>query len=328
MESAPFFDDIADGPEGGEAWWLTADDDVRIRIGAWGHNTKDGAKNGAKNGTVLLFPGRTEYIEKYGRAARDLLSRGYATLTIDWRGQGLADRMVDDPATGHVHWFSDYQKDVKAMVAAAESLGLRRPFFLVAHSMGGCIGLRALHENLPVAAAAFTGPMWGIAMAPSTRPAAWALAWGGRMFGFGHLNAPGTGGDSYVMTAPFEDNLLTTDPDMFSYMQAQGRAHPELLLGGPSLRWLHEALRETLDLSRMPSPPHPAITFLGSNERIVDTDRVIARMQSWPNGELEMIEGGEHEVMMDRPDTRARIFDRMCGFFADHATSTRHAIGA
>ncbi|WP_372610995.1 alpha/beta fold hydrolase [Aquicoccus sp.] len=324
MESAPFFDEIADGPEGGAAWWLTTLDGVRIRIGAWGHGTEDGATKG----TVLLFPGRTEYVEKYGRAARDLLSRGYATLAIDWRGQGLADRMIDDPVTGHVHWFSDYQKDVRAMVAAAESFGLPRPFFLLAHSMGGCIGLRALHEDLPVAAAAFTGPMWGIAMAPSTRPAAWALAWGGKMFGFGHLNAPGTGGDSYVMTAPFEDNVLTTDPEMFTYMQDQGHAHPELLLGGPSLRWLHEALTECRALDRMPSPHHPAITFLGSNERIVETDRVTSRMARWPNGTLEMIEGGEHEVLMEGPETRAHIFDRMCRFFADHAGGKPHAIGA
>jgi len=60
MERAPFFADIDDGPEGGAAWWLTADDGLRIRLGVW---SKEAAK-----GTVLLFPGRTEYIEKYGRA--------------------------------------------------------------------------------------------------------------------------------------------------------------------------------------------------------------------------------------------------------------------
>ncbi|WP_137701407.1 alpha/beta fold hydrolase [Marimonas lutisalis] len=319
MDEAPFFADIADGPDDGRAFWLTAEGGTRIRVGVWAQ--------GAANGTVLLFPGRTEYIEKYGRTARDFADRGFCTFSIDWQGQGLADRMVDDPATGHVHWFSDYQKDVKAMVEAARALSLPEPYYLLAHSMGGCIGLRALHENLPVAAAAFSAPMWGIKMTPTTRPAAWALAWGGRMFGFGHLYAPGTtGGDSYVMVAPFEDNLLTTDPDMYAYMQDQGRARPELLLGGPSLRWVHEALKETRELDRLPSPVHPAITFLGTNERIVDPDRITSRKARWQNGTLEVVSGGEHEVLMEGPETRARVFDQMAAFFREHASGTPYAV--
>ncbi|MEZ5715224.1 MAG: alpha/beta hydrolase [Paracoccaceae bacterium] len=309
MESAPFFAAIADGPEDGAAWWLRAEDGVRIRIGAWGRD--------AALGTVLLFPGRTEYVEKYGRTARALAARGLATLSIDWRGQGIADRLVEDPATGHVHWFSDYQFDVTASLQAARDLGLPEPYYLIAHSMGGCIGLRALHDGLPVKAACFTGPMWGIGLAPATRPAAWAMAWGGRLLGLGHVYAPGTNATGYVATADFEDNLLTTDLDMWLYMKDQLVAHPELLLGGPSLRWLHEALRECRELASMPSPPVPAIAFLGSNERIVDTAAIHDRMARWPGGRLEMIEGGEHEVLMDGPETEAHILDTMLTFFRE-----------
>lgn len=320
MEKAPYFSDIADGPDDGAAWWLTASDGVRIRIGLWSH--------AAKSGTVLLFPGRTEYIEKYGRTARQLGARGFATLAIDWRGQGISDRMVDDAATGHVHWFLDYQNDVTAMVAAAETLNLPRPYFLVAHSMGGCIGLRALHQGLPVAAAVFSAPMWGIRLAPSTRPAAWALAWSSKLMGFGHRYAPGTNSSSYVVTAPFEDNMLTTDADMFAYMKDQIIAHPEMALGGPSLRWLHEALLETRELDRMPSPATPTITFLGSNERIVDPSRVTARMDRWSNGHLEVVDGAEHEVLMEGAAVQSRIFDQMAAFFADHAAQSRNTANA
>lgn len=314
MENAPYFAQIAEGPGDAETCWLTCEDGVRIRIGLWNRD--------APAGTVLLFPGRTEYIEKYGRTACELAARGLATLSIDWRGQGIADRLADDPATGHVHWFSDYQKDVKAMVSAAHELNLPQPFYLIAHSMGGCIGLRALHEGLPVAAACFTGPMWGIKMAAATRPAAWALAWGGTLMGMGHAYAPGTGSSSYVSTAPFEDNMLTTDRAMWDYMKAQIDAHPELLLGGPSLRWLHEALRECRALDRMPSPPQPAIVFLGVNERIVDTSRIHSRMDRWPGGRLEMIDPGEHEVLMEGPETQKRLLDMMQAYFDSARTNS------
>ncbi|HMB14482.1 MAG TPA: alpha/beta hydrolase, partial [Roseovarius sp.] len=81
MDTAPFFADVAEGPEGGAAWWIRARDDVRLRVGLWNRE--------APRGTVLLWPGRTEYIEKYGRAAARFASGGYATFAIDWRGQGL-----------------------------------------------------------------------------------------------------------------------------------------------------------------------------------------------------------------------------------------------
>lgn len=104
---------------------------------------------------MLLFPGRTEYVEKYGPAAGELAARGYATLTVDWRGQGLADRPLKDANTGHVARFSDYQKDIAALLDHAVREKLPKPWFLLTHSMGGAIGLRALYNALPVKAVAF-----------------------------------------------------------------------------------------------------------------------------------------------------------------------------
>ena len=127
LADAPLHADLAEGPPGGRAFWLTASDGVRIRIGHW-----PGAE-GPAGGTVFMFPGRTEYVEKYGRLAGDLRARGFGTVAVDWRGQGLADRLLPDPLVGHVARFSDYQHDVRAVVAAAETLALPKPWFLLAH---------------------------------------------------------------------------------------------------------------------------------------------------------------------------------------------------
>ena len=103
---APFFADVAEGPEGGAAHWLTTEDGLQIRVGHW---TRPDVR-----GTVIVFPGRTEYVEKYGRDARILLEAGYATVAIDWRGQGIAARTQPNRAIGHVDYFPDYQRDVAA----------------------------------------------------------------------------------------------------------------------------------------------------------------------------------------------------------------------
>ncbi|MGH1354293.1 MAG: alpha/beta fold hydrolase [Thalassovita sp.] len=307
MTPAPFLTDIASIAPEGAAYWLDTPDGVRVRAVLWGQQ--------AEKGTVLLFPGRTEYAEKYTHTAAALEQGGYATLAMDWRGQGLADRLLDDPQVGHVGEFSDYQHDVAAMVDAAEDLDLPKPYFLIAHSMGGAIGLRAVMEGLPVAACVFTGPMWGIIMHPATRPAAWAISWASRVLGTSHGLAPGSRTEAYVLSEPFEDNTLTTDPNMYAFMQDHVMAHPELSLGGPSLNWVHEALKDTLDLSRQPAPNLPCLTFLGTHERIVDPKRIQTRMDSWPGGELVMVENGEHEVLMETPQMREAAMARILRFF-------------
>jgi len=308
---APFFADLADGPEGGRAWWLVAEDGLRLRAGLW--------QPEAARGTVFLFPGRTEYVEKYGRTARDLARHGLATFVIDWRGQGLAERLAGDAMSGHVLRFSDYQRDVRAMVAAAREMGLPRPWHLLGHSMGGCIGLRAAMEGMELTSCAFSGPMWGIQMARRLRPVAWSLSWGGRRLGIGQRVAPGTVAGPYVLTEPFEANKLTRDREMYRYMIAQLTARPELCLGGPSLRWLHEALVETRRLARRPAPALPCLTVLGANEEIVDLSRIRARVAAWPDARLEVIAGGRHEVLMEDAATRARVTGLLSDFFADAA---------
>ncbi|WP_146587960.1 alpha/beta fold hydrolase [Puniceibacterium confluentis] len=308
LSPAPFHADLAEGPAGACAYWIRADDGLRLRIGHY-------PATGPARGTVLLFPGRTEYIEKYGRTAADLSRAGYDTLTIDWRGQGLADRMLTDARVGHITLFTDYQRDVAALCAAARTLELPQPLHLIAHSMGGCIGLRAVMEGLPVASCVFSGPMWGIQMSRPIRPAAWALGWGSGRLGLGHMFAPGTKPASYVTSEPFEANVLTRDPDMYAYMRRQVAQAPDLGLGGPSLQWLHQSLQECRELVRRPSPDLPCLTFVGSNERIVDIARIRDRMQRWPRGTLEVVEGGEHEVLMESPEIRARIMAGILALF-------------
>lgn len=313
--AAPFFDDVDGGPAGGSAHWLTASDGVRIRAGHW-------RPEGTDRGTVLLFPGRTEYIEKYGQAAGEFAAAGLATMAVDWRGQGIADRLADDRRLGHVDRFTDYQKDVEVVLDLARTLDLPRPWHLLGHSMGGAIGLRAAMDGAPFQSCAFTGPMWGIYMSPLVRPLGRALANLAPRIGQGLRLPPGTTPESYVQARPFDDNTLTTDREMFEMMQRQLAAHPELALGGPSLIWLREALAEIRELHRRPAPNLPSLTLLGENERIIDCDGVRARVASWPGAELVIVPGAEHEVMMEAPSIRAEVFARL----TDHFLNSEHPV--
>ncbi|RWR09400.1 alpha/beta hydrolase [Sinirhodobacter populi] len=310
VTEAPLRNDLARGPDGGRAFWVTTADGLRLRVGHW-----PGADKGADRGTVFLLPGRSEYVEKYGPAATEFAARGYGLIMIDWRGQGLSPRLHADPARGHLLRFGDFQRDLDALLAQGAALDLPRPWFVLSHSMGGAIALRRLTEAHPFRACAFSAPMWGVGVPRWLRPWAPQLArWlrGGRL---SEAYVRGTTAETYVLHAPFEDNMLTTDARMWAWLVDQAGAEPRLALGGPSYQWAAESILECQALTALPSPALPCLTVIGSNERIINTRPVHERMARWPGGRLLVVEGGEHEVMMETPARRKQFYDAVAALF-------------
>lgn len=309
MEQATFYPELAEGPANGSAYWVHAKDGVRLRVGLW-------RAEQPRKGTVFLFPGRAEYVEIWGRTASAFNELGYTTIVIDWRGQGLAERFTEDRRTGHVNSFSDFQMDVAAMVQAANELDLPKPWNLVGHSMGACIGFRALTEGLPVEACAFTAPMFDIHLSAVERMAAWPLTWAAQALGKGHSYAPGYTGESYVLKNKFENNRLTTDSEMYQYWVDQAEAQSDLQIGGPSMGWLFQALKETKSLSKVRSPAVPCIAFCGDQDEVVSISAIQNRMERWPDGRFELIHGAKHELFLESSEARERILSQICDLFS------------
>ena len=307
METAPFRNDLAEGPEDVAAFWRQSSDGIRLRVTVW--------PRAEARGTILLFHGRTEYSEKYGRIARNLTGAGFALATIDWRGQGMSDRMADDPRLGHVSEFPDYQRDVAELVEVARLQKLPEPSFLIAHSMGGCIGLRALIEGLPVERAVFSAPMWGIELPWYVTPLPFVLPPVLRLVGKGDMVSPGTEPTNYITDTGFAENMLTTDRDTFDYLERHAEALPEFALGGPTVNWVGRAATECRQLASMPRPAKPVLTFLGGKEEIVSAEAIRRMHKDWPSGELRLIEGARHEVMMETPAFRDRFLAETLAFF-------------
>lgn len=311
MKTAKFDFDISEGPEEGEAYWVNTADNIRIRIAIWN-------KSLSESGTILVFPGRGDCAEKFGRVASNFAKNGFTTLVVDWRGQGLSERLVEDPLVGHVNRFSDYQLDVSAVVDAAKILELPEPWYLIGHSMGACIGLRSLQNGLPVNACTFTAPMWDIKISPMQRIFAWPLSWAAKAIGQGHCYVPGnkTGErKSYVLSVGFEDNRLTNDRSMYQYMVNIATNLPDCETAAPSLGWLHEVLKECRSLSKELSPDMPCMTFCGDDDVLVDMDAAEKRMASWTEGTFEVIRNSKHDIMSETEGVREAVINRMCDFF-------------
>jgi len=296
---APLYLEVSDAPSGGRAYWATTSDDTRIRFAYW---------PGSSGETVLLFPGRGEYIEKYGRVIQRLSERGLGCIILDWRNQGLSDRAAK---TGHVDSYLEYQTDLNAVLSAAPLQHLSEPVHLLAHSMGGLIALRSLKERLKVKSAVFSAPMWGMGLNPVLRNLLKYMAAPTSVMGVSKLKLPGANSGPYVLRADPKTNTLMSDVPTFNWFKAQIEAHPHLGLGGPSWGWLHSSHKEIRELANFPVLNLPTVTFLGSNEGVVDPKVVYKRMSAPNSGKLVVVDGARHEVLMETPKILQQVWTEL-----------------
>lgn len=309
MQSAPYYADLTTGPAA-TAYWLDTADGVRIRMGVW--------PPGGSKGTVLMFPGRTEYVEKYADLAGFFADQGLSSLAVDWRGQGLADRLLPDRMKGYVGTFAQYQLDIAAVVDLATQLDLPRPWHLMAHSMGGCIGYRWLLNGADVASAMFSAPMWGVHIAPHLRPFAPLITRLGVALGGGENYAPSTGPKVHTLEDPFEGNSLTNNREEWAKLGVQMIGAPDLRLGGPTIHWFQQASVEMALLRQATPPSVPTITSLGSEEKVVSSKAIRDVMAKWTGGELLVVPGGKHEIWLETDALRDPIAQATRAHFAKH----------
>lgn len=299
MDHARLYTDVAQAPEGGRAFFVNTEDGTRIRFALW--------QSGAR-GLAVVFPGRTECLEKYGRMVGLLAERGFSVAVIDWRGQGLSDRLNNSTAVGHVESFDDYQQDVAAMLAHPAVAEIGGPRVLFSHSMGGCIALRSIIQGQEFSAAVFSAPMWGLNLPGLQGHLAPYIANIGVALGRGRKALPAQPKGFYLTRAAFKGNSLTCDEDYWLYMRAQILHHPALALGAPSHLWLKAALAEMAALETLEAPTMPMLAIVGGDESIVSPAairRITARL---PNGSLLEIPGARHEIWMEAPEVQQQCW--------------------
>ncbi len=95
--------------------------------------------------------------------------------TFDWRGQGGSERRLRNPRKGHVDSFTEYDRDLDAFMQQVALPDCPPPHFALAHSTGGLVCLRAVHDGRArFARMVVDGPLLALGNgrpSPSWRPA-------------------------------------------------------------------------------------------------------------------------------------------------------------
>lgn len=254
-------------------------------------------------GTVIVCPGRTEFIEKYFEVGRELQKMGFAVLILDWPGQGLSERLLDDNKKGHIDRFETF---MGALARGLEEFSdrLPRPHVCLAHSMGGAIALAAIAQDLvKVDAAAFSAPMWGLKS---------------KFFGMSYLvwamRATGRSGDYAIQPGPperFDNNIVTHDQRRWELQRDLIDAAPDLELGPVTWGWLGASLDILATFTKpraLSKVTIPVFVASASEEKLVDNGSHGDICRRLKDCEHITVDGALHEILMETDDRRAEFW--------------------
>ena len=298
-------------PAGAITGTIATPDGATLRFAHW-------PACGEAKGTVCVFTGRSEAIEKYLETTGDLLARGFAVAAMDWRGQGHSSRQLDDPVKGHVGRYAEYELDLETFMRDVVLQHCPPPYFGLAHSMGGAVLLRAAHAgrgrfDRMVLVAPLVDLPQGRAAGVLRR-----LIKAARRAGFGDAGVPGSNVDR-SRAKGFPGNPLTTDPVRYARNAALIAADPALAVGSPTFAWLDatfDAIREFREPDYALRIADPVLMVGASRDTIVSTPAIAAFAARLPQGSHRVIEGARHEILQEQDAYRAGFwaaFDAFAG---------------
>ncbi|MEQ8826047.1 MAG: alpha/beta hydrolase [Filomicrobium sp.] len=271
------------------------------------------ATRGPRRGTICLFQGRGEFIEKYFETVADLRRRGFAVATFDWRGQGGSWRALSNYKKGHITDFTQYEDDVLRFMKDIVLADCPPPFFALGHSMGGNILLR--HAAKPGSwfdRIILTAPMIAFADERIGFPQRVANIYAevASATGFGTTYVYG-GGDDQEGTDRFDKNPLTSDRERWSRNKAVLEVAPELGLGAPTVSWLKAAYRSNAKIQHPDFAPDvkvPIMLFAAGKDSIVATRAIEEFGVRLKLGNLILVPGSQHEILQERDVFRQRFW--------------------
>jgi lysophospholipase len=290
-------------PDGATVGELKTSDGVSLRYARW-------QPPAGRKGTVCVFQGRAEFIEKYYEVVNDLRDRGFAVAALDWRGQGLSARAFSDVRKGYVRRFADYDRDLEVFMNQVVLPDCPPPHFALAHSMGGAVLLRAAWQGRRwfdrVVISAPMIALTGRAMSRAARSTARAL----RLAGMGRSYVPG-GGATAVNLLPFPGNVLTSDPVRYARAAAVVEIAPELALGSPTVGWLDSAYTQMAAFADPAYPRHirqPVLIVGAGLDDVVSTPAIEQFAIRLRAGAHVVVAGARHELLMEQDHLRNQFW--------------------
>ena len=284
--------------------------DLELRCATW--ETKN------CKGTILIFSGFTEFIEKYYETIGDLIDLGWSVVAFDWRGQGLSSKLLKEKDKGYIEHFDQYLQDAEA-VYHQRVAHLPKPHNLLGHSMGGHLAFRELQEYPDrFHRAVLSAPMQSIAGLPTNLLSKFSTFF--RLLGFGQ---------SYVIGGKDGDKnkgykRLTSDINRFRKWSSIFKKEPRLLMGSATWNWTKAASKSMqLSMKREQIQKIKTPVYVASaKDDVVVNEETHERMDD-ANPLIKIVPylGARHEIYTEINLYRNRFLKDIDAFFMEQDQS-------
>jgi lysophospholipase len=305
-------------PLGASTGFIEVRKGLRLRFASWQSVLRE------RRGTVCIFPGRAEFIEKYFEVVGELRRRGFAVAVLDWRGQGGSSRLTRNRLKGHINDFAEYEEDLSYFMKAVVLPDCPAPYFALGHSMASMVLFRAATKRgCWFTRVVMTAPMVKIAGLPMPQLLCGQIADGLTMFGFGKNAVPGDKA-KYRQDQPFEGNTLTSDRERFLRNFSVLQAAPELAIGAPTIGWLKAALDAIERVGNEKFAPRirvPVLMLAASDDQIVVPKAVEDLAIRLRAGSQIVLRGSRHEILQERDSIREQFWAAFDAFVPGVAMS-------
>lgn len=300
----------------GFQWGVTIN--ARNQSLRWGHLPAVPEARSAGPGatrSIVIVGGFGEFIEKYFETIRDFSTRGYAVWCLDWYGQGDSARPESDPTRPLARDFAADADDLAAFAAAMIPTG---PRILVAHSMGGAIGLYALSRHPQVfTAAVLSAPMLGLLLAGLPRWLATAIVWAGLKIAGAAAFAPGAGRWTADPALCPARSHVSNDPRRCLVQREWYTAHPRLRVDGATYGWLQTALGVTdilRDRALLARVTVPVLIGSAGRDVLVSPRQHETTAKMLPDARVVHFPEAKHELFMETDAIRESWFSAIDEF--------------
>lgn len=289
----------------------------------WGHLPGAGGASEAHADvrSVVIVGGFGEFVEKYFETARDFAARGFSVWCLDWYGQGASARPAADPTRPLAR---DFAADADDLTAFAEAMIGTGPRLLVAHSMGGAIGLYSLSRRPAVfAAAVLSAPMLGLKLGGIPRWLAGAIVGVALALGKKNAFAPGAGRWKADPDLSPATSHVSNDPHRCLVQREWYCAQPRLQVDGATYGWLKSALDVTdrlQDPALLARVTVPVLIGSAARDVLVSGRRHRETAARLPDGKLAAFPGAKHELFMETDGVRGAWFAAIDDFIKARLT--------
>ena len=264
----------------------------------------------------VFLSGYTEFIEKNLESVGELTARGFSVLTLDWRGQGLSDRLLADRHKGHIDRMETHLGDLQAVLDGFA--GFRDgTFTIVAHSMGAHLALRyCIDRPERVNRAVLIAPMLGVGR---TGLPNWLARWLVEVLCLTPLAKSYIfGGAGYgPRRQKFEGNLLTHDQARFERLHRLMTQDPDLVLADPTFSWVRSALR-SIEAVMAPAVLErartPLLLAVACQDTIVSNAAIEAAALRLPDAQILRLADAKHEILGELEPVRRAFWNAVDAF--------------